>query len=761
MDIVFLGIIIFLFVLAVFDLSVGVSNDAVNFLNSAIGAKAASFRTIIAVAAVGVFMGAAMSNGMMEIARHGIFRPEQFYFYELMCIFMAVMVTDIILLDVFNSLGMPTSTTVSMVFELMGATFALALFKLAADSTGMLTFTDLLNTEKALSVIFGIFLSVAIAFFFGTLVQYLSRLIFTFNYKSRLKWKAGLFGGTAATAIIYFLLIKGVKDLTFMTPDVKQWIHDNTCMIILGCMVFFTLLMQVLHWCRINVFKVVVLMGTFALAMAFAGNDLVNFIGVPLAGFSSYQDYMANGKGNPGTFLMNSLNGPARTPVFFLIAAGAIMVWSLATSKKAYNVVKTSVDLARQEGGDEIFGSSRVARSLVRSFISTSAWVVSVTPAGVRRWINSRFNTEDSIMEQGAAFDLVRASVNLVLAGLLIALGTSLKLPLSTTYVTFMVAMGTSLSDRAWGRESAVFRITGVLSVIGGWFITAGAAFIGAAAVVTLMYWGGQTAMIIIAILAVIMLVRSNIRYRRKAEESNKDVLFHAVLSCPDKHEMWLLLQQYITEEQKRFMSYAKDTYMAVTEGFVNEDIKALRKAERSLRDEKSVLKGVRRKETLCFRRINKDVAVEKSTWFHLGNNSCEAMNYNLRRINEICREHVDNNFLPLPGKYADELLLIRSSIAALFERGIDIWENGRYEDTVGLRNDCEDMKSLLSKKCKQVFTHLREDDVEQLTVSYVYLNMLQESQEMISNLRHLMRAGRKLRSVAGNASALSGKMNG
>ena len=491
MDIIFLGIVIFLFVLAIFDLSVGVSNDAVNFLNSAIGAKVASFKTIIIIAAIGVFFGATMSNGMMDIARHGIFRPEQFHFYELMCIFMAVMVTDIILLDVFNSLGLPTSTTVSMVFELLGATFALALVKMVSDTTG-LGFSDLLNTEKALSVIMGIFLSVAIAFFFGAVVQYISRLLFTFNYTSKLRWKVGIFGGVAATSIIYFLLIKGIKDLSFMTTDVKAWIHDNTLIIILSCLVFFTLLMQLLHWLKVNVFKVVVLMGTFALAMAFAGNDLVNFIGVPLSGYSSFVDYTANGTGDPDNYLMGALNAPAKTPIYFLIIAGAIMVYSLATSKKAYNVVKTSVGLARQDGGDEMFGSSALARKLVRSFLQLSSYIVSITPVKVRRWVNSRFDTDKSIMEKGAAFDLIRASVNLVLAGLLVAVGTSLKLPLSTTYVTFMVAMGTSLADRAWGRESAVFRITGVISVIGGWFITAGAAFFGASIVVLLMYFGGN-----------------------------------------------------------------------------------------------------------------------------------------------------------------------------------------------------------------------------------------------------------------------------
>ena len=477
METMFLGIIVFLFLLAIFDLVVGVSNDAVNFLNSAVGSKAASFKMIMIVAAVGIFFGATLSNGMMEIARHGIFRPEQFYFQELMCIFLAVMVTDVVLLDIFNTLGMPTSTTVSMVFELLGGTFVLALIKIAADETGLLGFDDLLNTEKALSVILGIFLSVAIAFFFGTLVQYISRLIFTFNYTGRLKYTIGLFGGVAATAIIYFMLIKGLKDSSFMTSENKAWVQENTMMLISTCFVFFTILMQILHWCKVNVFKVVVLMGTFALATAFAGNDLVNFIGVPLASLSAFQDYAANGAGDPMGLLMTSLNGPAKTPFIYLLIAGIIMVVALFTSKKAHNVIKTSVDLSRQDEGEEMFGSSAVARSIVRSTMTASQNIAKVIPNSVKVWADKRFCKDVMVMENGAAFDLVRASVNLVLAGLLIALGTSLKLPLSTTYVTFMVAMGTSLADRAWGRETAVYRITGVLSVIGGWFITAGAAF--------------------------------------------------------------------------------------------------------------------------------------------------------------------------------------------------------------------------------------------------------------------------------------------
>ena len=382
-----------------------------------------------------------MSNGMMDIARHGIFRPENLSFYDVIVIFMAVMVTDVILLDVFNSLGMPTSTTVSMVFELLGATFVVALFKTAAPES-TLSMGDLLNTEKALSVILGIFLSVAIAFVFGTLVQFLTRLVFTFEYKSKLKWKVGLFGGIACTAIIYFMLIKGVKDMTFITPDLKEWIHTHTALILGGCFVVFTILMQLLHWMKVNVFKVVVLLGTFSLAMAFAGNDLVNFIGVPLTSLASYQDYMESGGGNPHGFLMDSLNGSANTPFYFLIGAGMIMVVSLATSRKARQVTQTTVGLSAQSQGDEMFGSSRIGRSLVRVALNSFNWVSDRTPAGVKRWISRRMDSTTTQPEEGAAFDLVRGSVNLMLAGILIAWGTSMKLPLSTTFVTFIGGYG-------------------------------------------------------------------------------------------------------------------------------------------------------------------------------------------------------------------------------------------------------------------------------------------------------------------------------
>ncbi|WP_302609702.1 inorganic phosphate transporter, partial [uncultured Bacteroides sp.] len=392
METIYLCIIIFLFALAIFDLAVGVSNDAVNFLNSAVGAKAASFKTILFIAGLGIFIGAALSNGMMDIARHGIYQPQHFYFAEIMCILLAVMLTDVVLLDVFNSMGMPTSTTVSMVFELLGGTFALSLIKVQGSDT--LGLGDLINTDKALSVIMAIFVSVAIAFFFGMIVQWIARVVFTFNYKRKMKYSIALFGGIAATSILYFMLFKGLKESSFMTPENKQWIQANAWMLIASFLVFFTLLMQVLHWCKVNVFRIVVLMGTFALALAFAGNDLVNFIGIPLTGFSAFMDYTANGNGNANGFLMSSLLGAAQTPWYFLVGAGAVMVYALCTSKKAQAVIKTSVDLARQDESEEAFGSTPIARTLVRFSMTLANGIASITPESTKAWLNKRFRKD-------------------------------------------------------------------------------------------------------------------------------------------------------------------------------------------------------------------------------------------------------------------------------------------------------------------------------------------------------------------------------
>ena len=727
--------------LAVFDLVVGVSNDAVNFLNSAIGAKVARFRTILIIASIGVFVGATMSNGMMDIARHGIFQPQMFSFNDLLCIFLAVMVTDVVLLDVFNTLGMPTSTTVSMVFELLGGTFILSLLKIATDETGLLGFADLLNTDKALSVILGIFLSVAVAFIFGTVVQWLSRLIFTFNYTSKLKWKIGLFGGIATTCILYFALLKGLKDSSFMTPGYNAWIKENTMYLVGGCFVVSTVLMQVFHWCKINVFKIVIFMGTFALALAFAGNDLVNFVGVPLAAYSAYQDFAANGAGQADTFMMNSLNESAKTPFIFLFLSGVVMVYALATSKKAQNVVKTSVDLSRQDEGEEMFGSSRVARSIVRGANNVNEFFSKYTPKPLVRWIDARFNKDEAILAQGAAFDLVRASINLVLSGLLIALGTSLKLPLSTTYVTFIVAMGSSLADRAWSRESAVFRITGVLNVIGGWFLTAGIAFSACALVTIAMYYGGAVVMALFVFVAVFILIKSNFSTKRKDETDYEEQLFKGIMNAKDKAECWGLLKKHVCATQQEMLDFVWKTYEDVVNGFVDEDLKTLRRAVKRIDAEKSRRKKLRQRELVGMRRIDKRISLEKNTWFHLASNSGEQMLYCLKRMSEPCKEHVDNNFNPLSRECIEEILPVKKKIVDYLMRSERIVEDRDYEHIDALLAEEEAYKQQLSEMRRAQEDRIQMDLSQGLKVSLVYLNLLQETQELLSDLRHYLRA--------------------
>lgn len=741
METIYFGFVVFLFVLAVFDLMVGVSNDAVNFLQSAIGAKVAKFKTILTIAAIGIFAGAAMSNGMMEVARNGVFHPSFFSFQDVMFIFLAVMASDIVLLDIFNTLGMPTSTTVSMVFELLGGTFALALMKVAGDPS--LHVADLMNTSKALTMIMAIFVSVAIAFVVGAFVQYISRTLFTFVYKNNsLKWKIGIFGGLAFTAIIFFMLIKGLGNVSFISDAAHEWINTHSWTICGICFVVTAVLSQVLFALKVNVFKILVLTGTFALAMAFAGNDLVNFIGVPLAGYSSFQDYSANAGGDAAGYMMDSLNGPAHTPVLFLIAAGLIMVISLATSKKAFNVVKTSVDLARQDAGDEMFGSSKMARVLVRFSTNTASALSELVPNGVKRWFAKRFDNENVVLPQGAAFDEIRATVNLVVSSLLIALGTSLTLPLSTTYVTFMVAMGSSLADKAWGRESAVFRITGVISVIGGWFITAGAAFILCFLVALAMSLGGLTMASILIALSIVLLVRSNIKYKKKQAEEKGDVIFNQMITSEDNAETLRLLTQHIRQGQSRFLDFVNVNYLNVTEGFISEDLSRLQKAESAMRKERQELKQRRRKEMLGLRRIDPGVAIEKSTWFHLGVNSCEDMLYSLRRICDPCEEHIDNSFVPLEKERIKEFLPLRDTLLYLLKRAVVVISTENYTDSDKLREQCEEFKSCLSST-RQGQIERMQTSKENITVSYVYLNLLQETHEIASSLQHLLRASK------------------
>lgn len=741
METIYLCIIIFLFVLAVFDLIVGVSNDAVNFLNSAVGAKAASFKTILFIAGIGIFIGAALSNGMMDIARHGIYQPEHFYFAEIMCILLAVMLTDVVLLDVFNSMGMPTSTTVSLVFELLGGTFALSLIKVHNSDT--LGLGDLINTDKALSVIMAIFVSVAIAFFFGMLVQWIARVIFTFNYKKKMKYSIALFGGIAATSIIYFMLIKGLKDSSFMTPDNKLWIQENTWLLIATFFVFFTILMQVLHWLKVNVFKVVVLMGTFALALAFAGNDLVNFIGVPLAGFSSFMDYTANGAGNANGFLMTSLLGPAKTPWYFLIGAGAVMVYALCTSKKAHAVIKTSVDLSRQDEGEETFGSTPIARTVVRISMTMANSISHIMSSGTKEWFNSRFRKDEAIIADGAAFDLVRASVNLVLAGLLIALGTSLKLPLSTTYVTFMVAMGTSLADRAWGRDSAVYRITGVLSVIGGWFITAGAAFTICFFVALVLHYGGNISIIALIALAVFILIRSQVMYKKRKAKAQGNETLKQLMQTSNSEEALQLMRKHTREELAKVLEYAETNFELTVTSFLHENLRGLRRAMGSTKFEKQLIKQMKRTGTVAMCRLDNNTVLDKGLYYYQGNDFASELVYSISRLCEPCLEHIDNNFNPLDAIQKGEFSDATEDITYLIQQCRKKLENNEYnnlEEEIRRANDLNGQLSLLKRKELQRI----QSQPGSIRVSMVYLTMVQEAQNVVTYTINLMKVSRK-----------------
>ena len=742
METIYLCIVIFLFVLAVFDLMVGVSNDAVNFLNSAVGAKAASFKTVLFIAGIGIFIGASLSNGMMDIARHGIYQPEHFYFAEIMCILLAVMLTDVVLLDVFNSMGMPTSTTVSMVFELLGGTFALALIKV--HNNDMLGLGDLINTDKALSVIMAIFVSVAIAFFFGMLVQWLARIVFTFNYKKKMKYSIALFGGIATTAIIYFMLIKGLKDSSFMTSEAKQWVQDNTAMLI-GCFfVFFTILMQILHWLKVNVFKVVVLLGTFALALAFAGNDLVNFIGVPLAGYSSFIDYTTNGMAaGPNDFLMSSLLGPAKTPWYFLIGAGAIMVYALCTSKKAHNVIKTSVDLSRQDEGEETFGSTPIARTLVRISMTLANGVSEIVPEGTKKWINTRFRKDEAIIADGAAFDLVRASVNLVLAGLLIALGTSLKLPLSTTYVTFMVAMGTSLADRAWGRDSAVYRITGVLSVIGGWFLTAGAAFTICFFVAMIIYFGGTIAIIALIALAVLSLIRSQVIYKKKKEKEKGNETLKQLMQTNNSDEALQLMRQHTREELAKVLEYAETNFELTVTSFLHENLRGLRRSMGSTKFEKQLIKQMKRTGTVAMCKLDNNTVLEKGLYYYQGNDFASELVYSIARLCEPCLEHTDNNFNPLDAIQKGEFGDVAEDITYLIQQCRKKLESNDYNDFEEEVRRANDLNAQLSHLKRQELQRI-QNQTGSVRVSMIYLTMVQEAQNVVTYTINLMKVSRK-----------------
>ena len=731
-------VIAFIFVLAILGIVAGVSNDATNFMSAAVGTKSASYRAVTIIAALGIIIGSLMSNGMMEIARNGVFTPQYFYANEIIYIYLAVMIANLILLDVFNSLGLPTSTSVSLVFELLGATVAIAMIKMH-NGTADAGLTELINTDKALTMVVGIFLSVAIAFIFGIIVQYITRLIFSFNYLKNLKWKIGIFSGIATTALIYFMLIKGMKGAAFITADMHAWIDSHTWMLLGISFVFFTILMQILYFLKVNVLKLVVLIGTFALAMAFAGNDLVNFIGVPLAGLDTYLE-VRHSELPIYSLTMGSLNTMSAANTIYLVAAGLIMAVTLLTSKKAKIVLQTSLDLSKQNGGNESFGSSAIARALVRFTNNMVTAVDNILPAKVKAWIERRFDNREMILEENASFDLIRGSVSIVLASMLIALGTSLKLPLSTTYVTFMVTMGASLADRAWSRESAVYRVTGMFAVIGGWFITAIVAFIICFAIAILFYYGGVIAMIVMIALAVVIIIKN----RAKTNKNNEtDDLFDKALNTSDQEVIYETLIQHNKESISELLNISKDIYNGVVNAFMKEDIKTLRKASNDCRLAKDKMKQLKRKEIIIMRRLD-DKMINKNTWFHLSYNCIEQILYALRRICDPCKEYVDNSFTPLDKKYLPEVENLKDKVLWSLSVADNTILNSDYKDVEYIMEQITERESAVIEMSHEQMNRIQHDR-DNIDLALLYLNIIQESSELVTEMRHLLRSEAKM----------------
>lgn len=726
METVYLIIVIALFILAFTDLIVGVSNDAVNFLNSAVGSRAASFRSVVIIAGVGIIVGCTFSSGMMEVARKGIFHPELFYFSEIMLLFLAVMVTDIILLDSFNTLGLPTSTTVSIVFELLGAAVAFSLIKIYTQP-GELGIVAYINADNALAIISGIFLSVLVAFTVGVVIQYLTRLLFSFNYEGRLKYFGSIWGGFAIAAITYFLLVKGVKGASFMTDELKATIDNNAVTIILGSFVSWVIILQVitLVFKSFNVMRFIVLVGTFTLAMAFAGNDLVNFTGVPLAGYNSYELFMASGDDSTN-YLMQGLAGKVPTPTILLLFAGVVMTITLWTSKKAKSVLKTSLDLGRQQQGSERFTSYKASRLIVRFFTKSAKLVDRVLPQKTKVYLHEQFDEKPFIAKQvhrgkqAPTFDLVRAATTLVVASILIAIGTSFKLPLSTTYVTFMVFMGTSLADGAWGRESAVYRVSGVLSVIGGWFFTAFSAFVVAFVIANIFYFGGFIAVVIILILTGFLIYRTNKHFQKRLDEKE---------TFEKSMEEGFLNRAKVMEVSaktlnKYMASFIREIERSI-EGLDKEDLTKLTNSRRDFRPiykESTLLRGIANDS---LDKIEED-DLDAAHFYILALEYLHEIAHNVDQIITSILNYVDNNHKPFLDVQIQELMNIQEDLKEKLVATINIYKNDDQPGAAELLHRMDDFVSLIRSTRKKQIKRIKNREIGTRN-SLLYLSLLGE----------------------------------
>ncbi|WP_375241167.1 anion permease [Polaribacter sp.] len=723
-------------VLAIVDLVVGVSNDAVNFLNSAIGSKAISVKKIMIIASVGVFFGAVTSSGMMEVARKGIFNPGMFVFQDVMYIFMAVMITDILLLDIFNSLGMPTSTTVSIVFELLGSAVVIALIKIANnDAENISAIWNYINYNTATDIVLGILLSVVVAFSVGAIVQYFSRLIYSFNFETRPNYINALFGGFAITAITYFIIIKGLKGTDFY-GSIAGLLEGNTIQIIAASFLIWTLISGLLiRFLKINILVLIIGVGTFSLAMAFAGNDLVNFIGVPIAALNSYEAWSVSGV-DPQLFSMGSLAKKVPSNIWLLLLAGAIMVVTLWTSSKAKSVIETGINLSRQGEGHEKFQPNNVSRVVVRAAMFLNVGINYIIPKKTQTFINSKFEkpvlqlTKDKTYEM-PAFDLVRASVNLIMASVLISIATSMKLPLSTTYVTFMVAMGTSLADRAWGRESAVYRVAGVLNVIGGWFLTAIIAFIAAGVIAYLISLHIASIPLLLILLAV-LIGRNTIKHRNKTKEvKKKDYIERAEL---------ITINGVIEESADHISGVAERVnklYTNVVNDLANHDLNKLRKTDKhveKLNNEIDSLKdGV-----FYFIKSLDETSVQASRFYIMVLGYLQDVAQSISYISRASYKHVNNNHKNLKKGQLKDLKEIDIELASLLMKVNATFKNRSFDDLSQIIFEKRQLLNHVSDSVEKQVARIRTDETSPKNTT-LYFSLLLETKDLISALMNLL----------------------
>ncbi len=728
---VYLIIVIALLILAVADLIVGISNDAANFINSSVGSKAAPLKVILIIAGLGVMIGATFSSGMMEIARSGIFHPGQFYFSEIMIIFLAVMITDVILLDTFNTFGFPTSTTVSIVFELLGAAVAISIVKITQSTDNLSDIGNYINTAKALAIMFGILFSVVIAFTFGTVVQFITRLIFSFDYKKYMKYFGAIWGGVAITSIIYFILVKGAKGASFLTPEAIEWLSGNTLKVLLYSFIGLTIFLQILiSLFKVNILRIIVLIGTFSLAMAFAGNDLVNFIGVPLAGLESFRELIGNPSFNPDTLLMGSLSEPVKTPTIFLLAAGLVMVATLFLSKKARTVSQTEINLARQGSGSERFSSSRLSRSVVRNTVGFSKTINRIIPQSVTSFIDKRFDfiSYKKLLPTGAevsSFDLLRGSVNMFVASSLIALGTSMKLPLSTTYVTFMVAMGTSLADRAWGRESAVYRITGVVTVIGGWFFTAITAFTVAFLIALIINWGGLVASLTGLAIALFIIIRSALRHKKRVIKLSKKDEFDEKLTLSGQN----ILHKCNTSIMDVVVSVRK-LYFSSLLNLIREDFKKMKKVKKSVDALNQRTKELKYNLYPTLRKLEEEF-VETGPYYVQILDYLREIAHCLDYIADPIYDHLDNNHPPIIRDQVKDLHDLNESVNSFYDHVEALIQKQDYTNLDKLLAEQQRILDLIAKIKKKQIKYIKSESVGTRN-SLLYLNLLSESKNLV-----------------------------